>query len=115
MRSPEDGHIGTEAGRLGNPATEVLQVWFAPWMTVEINTSVFLVLTVLIFRATSERLEGESVTQALKRFEELQQLELPLLMAMRAKGCRGSEVLLFSVTPRRLILSMEPVMHTVLY
>jgi len=77
---------------------------------------------VLVFRATSERLKDENVTQALKRFGELQQLQLPFLMARRAKGCHGSgsttqgnsQVLLFPVTPGRLTLSKEPMSCTVL-
>lgn len=57
-----------------------------------------------IFRITAGRLEGESVTEALRRFGELQRLELPLPMSGGARGWDGcgstaqgsSEVLLFS-------------------
>lgn len=68
--------------------------WSAPGLVCPLGGCgdehiVFSLFTVPIFRITSERLEGESVTEALK-FGELQQLELPFLMSGRAKGWNGS-------------------------
>lgn len=54
-----------------------LQVCFSPCMTMEIKIFFFSGLTVFIFRATSERLKSEIVTEALKRCGDLQQSELP--------------------------------------